>query len=410
MPSLPLHRLSPGQRVAWHRLRRGLSQEVLAGLVGRTADWLGKVENNRAPLDRLPVIRSLADALGVSVIDLIGDTKEDRSRNHQDLHVEAVRSVLMDYRYSEPVFPITQNDERPPELRFLRHEVETVMCAYQASDYQRVLCKLPDLLVRSRSAVRSYTGKRRRAAEALSALASQACAMILTKLGETDLAWIATERGLKAAFACGDLAVQGSLMRSGVHSLHSRGQHRTAVAMAADAISYLRGERSSHSGVPRMLSVYGTLLLPGAVAAARSGDRATATAYLEEAEKTAEQLGRDANHLWTAFGPTNVVLHRVTVASSLGDPRAVLRLGTRVDTTGLPVERRVRHLFELAQALTAVNEVSSAVDRMLEAEGLSASHVHRHVMSHQIVARMMRSKSGRRERRLADLAHRMGTI
>lgn len=37
-----------GERVALHRRRRGLSQEVLAGLVGRTEDWLSKIENNRA--------------------------------------------------------------------------------------------------------------------------------------------------------------------------------------------------------------------------------------------------------------------------------------------------------------------------------------------------------------------------
>src|SRR3954453_6405036 len=33
-----------GRRVAFYRRRRGLSQEVLAGLVGKTAEWLRKVE------------------------------------------------------------------------------------------------------------------------------------------------------------------------------------------------------------------------------------------------------------------------------------------------------------------------------------------------------------------------------
>ncbi|WP_433661659.1 helix-turn-helix domain-containing protein [Nocardia sp. CA-128927] len=45
--------LTIGERVAWYRRRRGMSQDVLAGLVGRTDDWMGKVENNRIPLDRL---------------------------------------------------------------------------------------------------------------------------------------------------------------------------------------------------------------------------------------------------------------------------------------------------------------------------------------------------------------------
>ena len=30
----------------------------------------------------------------------------------------------------------------------------------------------------------------------------------------------------------------------------------------------------------------------------------------------AEQLGEDANHAWTAFGPTNVAIHRVSAAAS----------------------------------------------------------------------------------------------
>jgi len=42
--------------------RRGMSQEVLAGLVDRTVDWLSKAENGRIELDRLSVVRTLADA------------------------------------------------------------------------------------------------------------------------------------------------------------------------------------------------------------------------------------------------------------------------------------------------------------------------------------------------------------
>ncbi|WP_449488813.1 helix-turn-helix domain-containing protein [Streptomyces canus] len=43
--------LTIGERVAWYRRRRGMSQEVLAGLVGRTVDWLSRAENNRMELE-----------------------------------------------------------------------------------------------------------------------------------------------------------------------------------------------------------------------------------------------------------------------------------------------------------------------------------------------------------------------
>ncbi|WP_416382265.1 helix-turn-helix domain-containing protein [Nocardia transvalensis] len=65
--------LTIGERVAWYRRRRGMSQEALGGLVGRTEDWVSRVENNRISLDRLSVIRLLADALDVSLGDLIGE-------------------------------------------------------------------------------------------------------------------------------------------------------------------------------------------------------------------------------------------------------------------------------------------------------------------------------------------------
>src|ERR671932_2923214 len=87
-----------GQRVAWYRARRGVTQEVLAGMVGRTTDWLGKIENGRANLERLSVIKSLSDALDVTVGDLLGEpsvvewTAESGSRT-----VTLLREALMDY-------------------------------------------------------------------------------------------------------------------------------------------------------------------------------------------------------------------------------------------------------------------------------------------------------------------------
>lgn len=395
-----------------------LSQESLANMCGVAQSTIARAEAGRGLTDRrraIEALQGLGAPLGretqpsLSTSDgLVEGALSGRNHERQDLQIDAVRTILLDYRHSFPIVQSARREEGPPNLGPLRLEVEAVMSAYQKSDYQQVLGKLPLLLTRAQAALTACSGERLRTAQALFALSAQVCSMILTKIGETELAWIAAERGLKTAFDCGDRAVQGTLMRSNVHSLHSCGQHRTALDMTADAATYLRREGKTRSHDPRMLSVYGTLLLPGAVAAARSGDRAVANTYLDEAQKTAERLGRDGNHLWTAFGPTNVALHRVTVAGSLGDPRAALALGNGIDTRGLPVERKVRHLFELAQALATVNETSRAVDRMLEAERLSATHVHHHVMSQQIVAGMMRSRSGRRDRRLSVLANRMG--
>ncbi len=84
----------------------------------------------------------------------------------------------------------------------------------------------------------------------------------------------------------------------------------------------------------------------------RVDDRASATTFLREASESASQLGRDANAMWTAFGPTNVAIHRMTAAMELGDVQVALDLAPRIDASGMPTERRVRHAIETARAYT----------------------------------------------------------
>lgn len=178
--------------------------------------------------------------------------------------------------------------------------------------------------------------------------------------------------------------------------------------MAGQAAGYLRKEMDWSS--PRMISVYGTLLLPGAIAAAREGDRGSARDYLEESEKAALRLGRDRNDLWTAFGQTNVAVHRAAVANALGDVDTAIDLGRRIDTSVLPTERQVRHALELASAYVKRNRIDSALGQILGAEKLSSEQIRRHVMSRQIVTAMLETKSGKRNPTLAALALRMRII
>src|SRR3954468_7610863 len=96
-----------GQRVAWYRARRGLTQEVLAGMVARTTDWLGKIENGGAKLERLSVIKSLVDALDVTVGDLLGEPSiVDWTPEASMRTVTLLREALMSY----PALAMTVSD------------------------------------------------------------------------------------------------------------------------------------------------------------------------------------------------------------------------------------------------------------------------------------------------------------
>ncbi|MDI6102824.1 hypothetical protein QLQ12_29825 [Actinoplanes sp. NEAU-A12] len=165
-------------------------------------------------------------------------------------------------------------------------------------------------------------------ARSLLGLTYQLAATRLTKLGETDLAWIAADRGLSAVRPVGDPAITGSLFRSVSHALLSTGRYQEAVRLTTDAADFL--DQYLTDAGPELLSVYGTLLLGGSVAAARANDASTARTLLTAADEAATRLGKDANHLWTAFGPRNVAIHRVATAGELGNIQVAIELGPRV--------------------------------------------------------------------------------
>ncbi|MFJ5560907.1 helix-turn-helix domain-containing protein [Streptomyces sp. NPDC093250] len=400
--------LTIGERVAWYRRRRGLSQEVLAGLVGRTVDWLSKAENNRIELDRLSVIKSLADALDVTLGDLLAEpTLLEWTPDSGTRTVPALRSALMNYRQLTPLLGVTTEGE-PTSLDELRNNVAEVWDAYQDSRYGFATRRLPLLLADALIAAQAYQDRERERAYELMAMTYQGAAMVLTKLGETDLAWIAADRGLAAAQQSGNVVVTGSLFRSVAHCLLSNGRFDAAVQLVGDAGEYLRP--GLQDPTPELLSIYGTLYLAGSMASARAEDRATTRAFLDEAELTSRRLGADANHVWTAFGPTNVAIHRVATAAELGDIQVAVDLGPQIDTARLPTERRTRHNLEVARALSAYNRMDDALAKILEAEQWAPEQVRSHYLARELVLTWVRGQRGRPSRNLADLADRLQIV
>ena len=86
--------LTVGERVAFYRRRRGLAQATLAGLVGRSEDWLSKIERGEREIRRLDVLVEVAKALRVTLGDLLGEPVllEDEHKNDD---VPAIRDALM---------------------------------------------------------------------------------------------------------------------------------------------------------------------------------------------------------------------------------------------------------------------------------------------------------------------------
>lgn len=392
-----------GERVAFYRHRRGLTQTVLAGLVGRTEDWLRKAEHNVLPLDRLSVLRRLAFALDVALGDLIGEpvlmTWADGSGRRT---VPALRAALMDHRQ----FLTSPRPGEPAHLDTLFSELAGQWIDYQNSRYARLIQRLPLLITDAQAACQHHghgddDGLR---AHTLAASAHQLATGFLTKLGETDLAAISASRGLAAATTSGNELMIGSLYRSAAHALLSIGEFEQAVALIRAAADHL--EPGLSHATPEYLSVYGMLHLVGAVASSRREDRPDTTTFLTEADMAATRLGHDANHLWTSFGPTNVKIHRVTAAMELGDVQVAVDLAPRIDTHVLPTERRVRHAIETARAYVRWNRANDGLALLLDAESYAPEQVRYHRLSRLLVQEMIRLP--RASDRAIELATRMG--
>ncbi|RPK62938.1 hypothetical protein EES43_12525 [Streptomyces sp. ADI96-02] len=232
--------------------------------------------------------------------------------------------------------------------------------------------------------------------------------MVLGKVGESELAWIAADRGLAAAQQSGQSTVTGSLLRAVTHCLMTTGRFTAAIQLANDAADTMQPGLGAADD--EYLSVYGTLFLAGAMAAARAEDRATTQTFLREAGEAAQRLGTDANHLWTAFGPTNMSIHCVATAGELGDLQIAADLGQRIDTSGLPTERRVRHSLEVARALSAWNRTDEALTTLLDAEQIAPEQVRHHYLSRELVIGWVRGTRGRPSQPVADLARRLGVV
>jgi transcriptional regulator with XRE-family HTH domain len=394
--------MTVGERVAHYRRRRGLSQTALANLVGRTESWIEKIENGRAALDRVSVISQLARALDVSLHDLLPDDVSDVDNHTRGQSVPALRELILSYRAVNPRFAVKERSITPVSDASLRRLVDDIWTAYQDARFGYVIMRLNQVLPIAYVSTQQTASSPTEATRCLAYL-YQAAASVLVKLGDLDLARLCADRGDLAVQTIDDPIAFASLQRSIAHTLLSNGQYEDAIAVVEDGLAGAKPLRS-----PAGLSLRGTFGFVGAVAAARAGDRVEAARFLRRADALAAALGQDANYVWTAFGPTNVAMHRVTVAAELGDVRQAAELGKQLDVSRLPRERRVRHQLEVARALSRIARQDEALATVLSAEQAAPEQVRRHFLTHELVLQWVRERKRRPTPELIGLSQRLG--
>ncbi|MDX3850221.1 helix-turn-helix domain-containing protein [Streptomyces sp. AK02-01A] len=365
--------LSIGERIAFHRRRRGYTQQVLAGLVGRSTDWLAKAESGRRKPPRIDMLAELARILRVPLGELVGQPVLMEDDREQD-DVPAVRDALMSPRRLSRLLYGPEAEAQLPSPGPTAELVEQTWDDYQSGRLGKVIARLPGLLQTAQEledrAARATA--ERRDCWAVSARVHHLAATTLAKIGESDISWLAAERAMRAADESGDPLVLASAARSGTHALLANGRYGDAMELGDTASAWLSARVGESD--PAALSLLGMIYLRAAIAAARHQDRPTATSLLNRAEALANQLGSDENHWQTSFGPTNVLLHRLSAELDLDNISYVVEHG-QINVDHMPPERGVSHRIDHARALSLAGQGDSAFAELCTAEHASAQLV-----------------------------------
>jgi transcriptional regulator with XRE-family HTH domain len=143
-----------GQRIAYWRERRGMTQALFADRVGFSKSWVEKVEAGARSADKLSVIEKICEVLRIDLPVLIGrELPRDTEQCLDNAEIEALRAALERY---DGLTTGTDDGADPPELDPLREQVDYLWLAFEAADYEVVGRSLPGVLLDSQRAHAAY--------------------------------------------------------------------------------------------------------------------------------------------------------------------------------------------------------------------------------------------------------------
>jgi transcriptional regulator with XRE-family HTH domain len=388
-----------GQRITHLRGSR-MTQAALAGAAGVSVDLIRKLEQGRRHTVSIGSLQRIARALDVDAGDLLTKTQPlpDPGEHSGAVAIRRALTHVDDLVGDEP-------DLEPLTLDEAQRAVTLGWGYYWSGRYDQLGHLLPDAIGQVRATVREVPADQRADARDAAAQVLQLAACVLVHLGYGDIAHLALREALALAADGSDPLRAAALRGSLSWVLLTQGRyaeaHRLATACAASLAP--RGD----SGLPAW-SLYGSLLLGGATAAGRDGDRPLARVLLDEARSAADRTGA-RNDYETAFGPDQVLMQSVDVEVVTENYGAALQTARKMPpAAALPVAARARHLSDLALAHTRLGRDGAALDVLLAIESLAPDWVRYQTQPRQIV-RELRERAGSPPR-LTALAQRMGVV
>ncbi|MFB7780843.1 helix-turn-helix domain-containing protein [Streptomyces bauhiniae] len=260
------------------------------------------------------------------------------------------------------------------DIKGLRDRTRAVRHLFCTCDYTELERTLPGLIADLRQAAGGSSGTAE--ASGLLATAYQTSVSLLLKRADQGNAWLAAGRAMAEAERSGDPVVLAASVRVHAHVLIREKHTPQAVNIIRHTADQLTGAYDQRS--PRYLAAVGLLLLRGATAASRNGDRDTTEDFLTGAREVARYVAFDRPDAWANFSPTNVTLHQVSAAVSFGDAGIALEAARPLMRRHIPVpERRAALWVDAARAYSQQGRLADGYQALRIAESCAAQDIRR---------------------------------
>ncbi|WP_282792097.1 helix-turn-helix transcriptional regulator [Streptomyces sp. CC224B] len=343
-----------GKRIKRLRLERHLTQRALSDLSRVPYSTLTKTEQGVIPASP-HVVASVARALRVDVSTINGQPYMVELRTDElDVLIRPIREALDVYDLG------ADPDIAPRPHALLADDAEALLVAVRAGEIKRAASEVAGLIQEATTAAHTA-----HTSEGWLLLAStyRTAYDVATKLGFADLAAIALSRMDWAAHRGSDAVFGGMYRYMRALTYLREGQFRTGDRLVRMGLNILE---QADPGRERDV-VTGQLHLGAAVMAGRAHDGSRAEGHLTEAERLAERTGEAVKVHWLSFGPTNVAVHRVSVAAELDEYGDAVSAGRTVRfPKDWPASRRSHHYAEYARSLMWTGDLDTAYNNLLK--------------------------------------------
>ncbi|HEU0088210.1 MAG TPA: helix-turn-helix transcriptional regulator [Pseudonocardiaceae bacterium] len=396
-----------GQRLRTIRKRRGLSLDVVAGLVGRSKQYLSMLERGERGFNRRGLLEDLAEVLSCSVADLTGQPYHLLDRDAQETFatVPGIQLVLNDYGPDD----VPDVSPRPLEQLVLLADNANEHCTQ--ARYSLAGKDIGTLLTELQVHALTTRGEERDRAVTSAVVACFVAGVVAGNVANVDLSAAAAQRGYDVALGYGSPGLVGFTRWYWSLTLTRLAARRRATSVLTTGIDELTP--AVHLTGPDSLpaEMAGLMHLARAHTAAREGRADDARADLAEAEYLAVRIG-EHNGMLQHFGPTNVALWRLGIGIELSDSGRAYEetMRAELDLSALgSAEREASLRLNLARALvySRKDRDAEAIRHLDVADRLAPQRIRMDPMARELVLTLVR-RAPRRVWELDSLHHRFG--